>query len=327
MNPCANRAPGKPEATRVKVPPVELDGSRPKEMPGMRPRGRTRKRGSSEPTGHNESEPHLMSIEKKTTGEPSRCLAAKAVRGRRRQPSESCLSLRRCQRGWHVGKGDRVNPGDLRAWRRKPPTGGTTSAMREAETARAGVGVLHSSDEAPENGVERRRGSCADASEADRERGDGPQGIVTPTVPETATGVRKLQRTLYRQAKSKPKWKAWSLYGDVCRKEILEAALRQVIANGGAPGVDQMKVEQLKENPDLRQQWLSELREELRAKTYRPSPVRRLSKSRMREIRQSGSMRGSRAWKCKLTSPAPYSTIAEAMPTDLQFEVRAASRR
>ena len=39
------RAPGKPEATRVKVPPVELDGSRPKEMSGMRPRGRSRKRG------------------------------------------------------------------------------------------------------------------------------------------------------------------------------------------------------------------------------------------------------------------------------------------
>ena len=30
-------APGKPETTRVKVPPVELDGSRPKAMPGMRP--------------------------------------------------------------------------------------------------------------------------------------------------------------------------------------------------------------------------------------------------------------------------------------------------
>ena len=38
-------APGKPETTRVKVPPVELDGSRPKEMSGMRPRGQSRKRG------------------------------------------------------------------------------------------------------------------------------------------------------------------------------------------------------------------------------------------------------------------------------------------
>jgi hypothetical protein len=32
-------APGKPAATWVKVPPVELDGSRPKEMSGKRPRG------------------------------------------------------------------------------------------------------------------------------------------------------------------------------------------------------------------------------------------------------------------------------------------------
>jgi hypothetical protein len=32
-------APGKPAAMWVKVPPVELDGSRPKEMSGKRPRG------------------------------------------------------------------------------------------------------------------------------------------------------------------------------------------------------------------------------------------------------------------------------------------------
>ena len=70
-----------------------------------------------------------------------------------------------------------------------------------AETARAGVGVLRSSKETPEIGVERRRGSsCADAFQADREPGDGPQGIETPALPETATGAWKLQRTLYRQA-------------------------------------------------------------------------------------------------------------------------------
>jgi len=60
------------------------------------------------------------------------------------------------------------------------------------------------SKETPEIGVERRRGSCADAFQADREPGDGPQGIETPTLPETATGVRKLQRTLYRQAMKQP---------------------------------------------------------------------------------------------------------------------------
>jgi len=158
-------------------------------------------------------------------------------------------------------------------------TSGTTSAKREAVSARAGVRVPHSSLEALESGVERRRGSCAEESKTERERGDGPQGIATPTVPETATGVRKLQRTLYRQAKSKPKWKAWSLYADVCRREVLEAALEQVIANGGAPGIDGQRVESLKERKEgneLRERWLAELQTQLRDKTYRPSPVRRV---------------------------------------------------
>jgi len=94
-------------------------------------------------------------------------------------------------------------------------------------------------------------------------------------VPETATGVRKLQRTLYRQAKSKPKWKAWSLYGEVCRREVLEAALWQVIANG-EPRVDRVDVQWLKEDDGQREQWLTRLEENLRARAYKPSPVRRV---------------------------------------------------
>ena len=113
-------------------------------------------------------------------------------------------------------------------------------------------------------------------SEAKRERDDGPKGITTPALPETVTGVRKLQRTLYRQAKSKPKWKAWSLYADASRRDILEAALQQVIKNKGAAGVDGERWEPLKENRELRKQWLGQLQEELKGKTYRPSPVRRV---------------------------------------------------
>jgi group II intron reverse transcriptase/maturase len=94
-------------------------------------------------------------------------------------------------------------------------------------------------------------------------------------VPETATGVRKLQRTLYRQAKRKPKWKAWSLYGDVCGREILEAALWQVIANKGAPGVDGMKVEDLAEDEGYRERWLARLESDLREKDYHPNAIRR----------------------------------------------------
>jgi group II intron reverse transcriptase/maturase len=95
-------------------------------------------------------------------------------------------------------------------------------------------------------------------------------------VSETATGVRKLQRTLYRQAKSKPQWKAWSLYGDVCRRDILEVALRQVSANGGAPGVDGVRVKDLVQDEGQRERWLAQLERDLRGKTYRPSPIRRV---------------------------------------------------
>jgi RNA-directed DNA polymerase len=85
-----------------------------------------------------------------------------------------------------------------------------------------------------------------------------------------------LQRTLYRQAKSKPQWKAWSLYGDVCRRDVLEAALRQVVANGGAPGVDGVRVKDLVQDAERREQWLTTLESDLRRKIYRPSPVRRV---------------------------------------------------
>lgn len=86
----------------------------------------------------------------------------------------------------------------------------------------------------------------------------------------------KPSRYLYRQAKSKPQWKAWSLYGDVCRREVLEAALRQVIANGGAPGVDGVRVENLAQDQGHRELWLAKPEADLRGKTYRPSPVRRV---------------------------------------------------
>ena len=216
-----------------------------------------------------------MSIENRRTRESSRFIYGEDRRGPGEQPSPTV------QRTGGVS-GDSMSGRATEETREtcpcgeQAPTGDTTPATEKAAKAWAGVGVLHSSEEVPVTGMERRRGSWAQESEAKRERGDGPKGILTPTVPETATGVRKLQRTLYRQAKSKPKWKAWSLYGDVCRREVLEAALRQVITKGGAPGVDGMGVEGLKADANLRERWLTRLEAELRAKTYRSQAVRRV---------------------------------------------------
>lgn len=216
-----------------------------------------------------------MSIENVTTGEPSPYQQGEGCQGQTGQPLQSV------QRSGGVS-GDSMlgrvtgKTREVCLHGTQVPTDGTTPTTEKAVSVQAEVRVPHSSLEATEIGVERRGGSCAEESEAKRERGDGPQGITTPTKPETATGVRKLQRTLYRQAKSKPKWKAWSLYADVCRMDILEVALQQVIENKGAPGVDGERWEPLKEDRELRERWLGQLQEELKRKTYRPSPVRRV---------------------------------------------------
>lgn len=179
------------------------------------------------------------------------------------------------------------------------PTDGTTLETKEVITAQAEVGVLHSSDEAPVMGVERRRGSWTDMLGAERERSDGLEKEVTftswrtnkelktsrqqeltemETKPKTKpmTKVRKLQRALYRQAKRKPEWRAWTLYGNVCSRAILEEALRRVIVNGGAAGVDGITVEELKKEPEKYELMLKQLETELRTKTYKTQPIRRV---------------------------------------------------
>src|SRR5215831_17423971 len=59
----------------------------------------------------------------------------------------------------------------------------------------------------------------------------------------------------------------------VCERENLKAALRQVRANQGSPGVDRMTVVGIKDY--LKQHWPA-IREQLLNGTYEPQPVRRV---------------------------------------------------
>ena len=116
----------------------------------------------------------------------------------------------------------------------------------------------------------RREGTCSDACKRGEGRGDGPRGIQTPEK------VRKLQIALYRKAKADPKWRFWSLYGELYRPDLLEHALRLVARNGGVPGVDGQTIGSITATPDTQRTWLDTLQEELKTKTYRPRPVRRV---------------------------------------------------
>ena len=156
-----------------------------------------------EPAGHNEDKPHPMSIESSRTREPSPYPMGEGCQEESRQPSRLPQRSGGVSGDSMLGKAGGKTREACEREAGASTAGATSPKVAEAGTARTGVGVLHSSEDASERRAEQRRGSCADAQEAARERSDGPKGIGTLKEPEKVTGVRKLQRALYRQAKKR----------------------------------------------------------------------------------------------------------------------------
>jgi RNA-directed DNA polymerase len=91
------------------------------------------------------------------------------------------------------------------------------------------------------------------------------------TTPEK---IETLRRKLYAKAKAEPDFRFYLLYDKVYRADILTHAYALAKANAGAPGVDGETFAMIDAAGE--EKWLSALAEELRAKTYRPQPVRRV---------------------------------------------------
>ncbi|MFH1969232.1 MAG: group II intron reverse transcriptase/maturase [Verrucomicrobiota bacterium] len=88
--------------------------------------------------------------------------------------------------------------------------------------------------------------------------------------------LSRLRQKLGQKAKQEPQFRFYTLYGRIMDQATLKAAWERVRANGGAPGMDGVSIEQVEQTAEGVMGFLEQIRKELHAKTYRPDAVRRV---------------------------------------------------
>jgi RNA-directed DNA polymerase len=85
-----------------------------------------------------------------------------------------------------------------------------------------------------------------------------------------------LRQKLYLKAKREPAFRFYTLYEAVCRSDVLRASWYRVAANGGAPGLDGVSIQQVQHSEQGLSGFLGEIEQSLKNRTYRPQAVKRV---------------------------------------------------
>lgn len=88
--------------------------------------------------------------------------------------------------------------------------------------------------------------------------------------------LQALRQKLGQKAKQQKRFRFYSLYAHICRRDTLEAAWLAVLRNDGAPGVDGVSIEQIAASPESEAAFLDELQRSLQEHTYGTQAVRRV---------------------------------------------------
>jgi RNA-directed DNA polymerase len=114
----------------------------------------------------------------------------------------------------------------------------------------------------------------AKRSTTEQAEGGGQTG--QPVEPHLPPKVAALRQKLAQKAKQEPQFRFYSLYGGVMDPDTLWAAWNKVRSNGGASGVDGISIKEIEQKELGALGLLEEIKQQLRSKTYRPQPVKRV---------------------------------------------------
>lgn len=88
--------------------------------------------------------------------------------------------------------------------------------------------------------------------------------------------VLSLRQKLGQKAKQEPLFRFYALYDRIYRRDVLESAWQLVRRNNGSAGADGVRIRDIVKSGDGAVKLIDELEMELRTKTYKPGPVRRV---------------------------------------------------